>query len=102
MKVKDFFDVTKGSRQLVVSGSGEAPMCDRDFWGKYRSTDVWEAEVDHVSLVPRKVEQDGLWFNGLRFDGVICEITLKRKNAGGGGPAPGSYSRKEGIRNEND
>lgn len=71
MKVSEFFAVTKGSRQLSFSEE-EKPLCGRDFWGKYRNTDKWDAEIEHVQMIARRAEQDGLW-----FDGVICIISLK-------------------------
>lgn len=71
MTVQDFFTCTQGSRQLCFSEQ-EKPLCGRDFWRKYRQTETWNAEIDHVRLVSRRAEVDGLW-----FDGVICIITLK-------------------------
>ena len=71
MKVSEFFAVTQGSRQLSFSES-DKPLCGRDFWGKYRYTPLWDAEIDHVRLIARRSEQDGLW-----FDGVVCLIKLK-------------------------
>ncbi len=71
MKLKEFFAVTRGSRQLCFSET-EKPLCGRDFWAKYSGTPVWDAEVEWVRMVARRAEQDGLW-----FDGVICYIKLK-------------------------
>lgn len=71
MKVKEFFAITQGSRQLRLD-ENEKPLCGRDFWGKYRNTDKWEAEIDHVRLVSGITEQDGL-----QYMGVICNIVLK-------------------------
>lgn len=71
MKVYEFFGVTKGSRHLRFSDEEKA-MCGRDFWGKYRNTERWKAEIENVRLIAAKNETDGHV-----FDGVECVITLK-------------------------
>lgn len=73
MKVKEFFTSTQGSRHLCFSEE-ETSLCGRDFWGRYRNAPEWEAEIDHVRLVARKVTTDGM-----PFDGVLCIINLKGK-----------------------
>lgn len=71
MKVHEFFNITKGSRQLTFD-ENEKPLCGRDFWAKYRNKPEWNAEIDHVRLKAKPATQDGLW-----FDAVICIIKLK-------------------------
>jgi len=44
MKVKEFFVHTTGNRYLRFDGS-ERPLCGRDFWGKYRRDERWNAEI---------------------------------------------------------
>lgn len=96
MKVKEFFQVSQGSRQLFLSGIDKAPMCGRDFWAQHRMADEWEAEVSKVNLTARTAEQGGLW-----FDGVISEIVLaedrpmtatEQQTDGQKNAAPGSKS----------
>lgn len=72
MKVYEFFQITQGSRHLRFSDE-EKPMCGRDFWGKYRQTEKWKAEIENVRLIAKKCETDKCF-----FDGVECVITLKR------------------------
>ena len=71
MKVAEFIAETQGSRQLSFSES-EKPLCGRDFWTKYRTTEKWNAEIENVRLIANRAETDGLW-----YDTVICLITLK-------------------------
>ena len=71
MKVKEFFAVTQGSRQLCFSEE-EKPLCGRDFWGRYRMAPEWDAEIDHVRMIAKRVETDGM-----PYDGVVCIIRLK-------------------------
>lgn len=72
MKVYEFFNITKGSRHLRFSDE-EKSMCGRDFWGKYRNTGKWQAEIEEVRLIAKRAETDGMF-----FDGVECVITLKK------------------------
>lgn len=73
MKVSEFYTVLQGSRRLSFS-EVEKPLCARDFWGKYRNTPKWNAEIYQVRLIPCRAEDSGLW-----FDSVICLIVLKEE-----------------------
>lgn len=71
MKVCEFFAITNGSRHLRFSDD-EKGLCGRDFWGKYRQTEKWEAEIENVRLIAGELKTDGV-----SFEGVECVITIK-------------------------
>ena len=63
MKLNEFYAVVGGSIRYSLS-EYDKPLCGRDFWGKYRDTDMWDAEISRAIFIPHG-------------EIIVCLINLK-------------------------
>lgn len=69
MKLSELFTVTEDKGRWSLSES-EEPLCEQDFYDKYRNKPEWEKEIMHIRVMTRRAEQE-------LNDEVIFLIILK-------------------------
>lgn len=59
MTVRNLFAILRGNNRIQFNEEtrnkynlGNLALCRADFWHKFRRTELWNAEVDHISTYP--------------------------------------------------